>query len=211
MIPSRSSRRWPCRKHGSPPWQQLLCASAAGHACEYAPEVRDASRLKISGQEQALHRQISVTTAANKDAAAAAQSPPLGERPSSSHNAPQSPCVSRCGGCGCCVGRGMGGRGERSCRDFRRDCHAAAAQQVVDAGVLRRQCRRKAAVNFSARTSATWETSCRNRPPPRCMLPRGGWIRVRVEIMGSQKRRIVGKSQSVLMMIDPMIFTRPHP
>jgi hypothetical protein len=33
-------------------------------------------------------------------------------------------------------------------------------------------------------------------------------IRVRVEIMGSQKCRIVGKSQPVLVMIDPIIFTR---
>jgi hypothetical protein len=34
-------------------------------------------------------------------------------------------------------------------------------------------------------------------------------LRVRVEIMGSQKcRRIVGKSQSVLIMVDPTIFTR---
>eukprot|EP01047_Picozoa_sp_COSAG01_P054562 COSAG01_NODE_5977_length_3921_cov_3.697541_5_plen_130_part_00 len=33
-------------------------------------------------------------------------------------------------------------------------------------------------------------------------------VRVRVEIMGSHKCRIVGKSQSVLMMISPMIFTR---
>jgi multidrug efflux pump subunit AcrA (membrane-fusion protein) len=33
-------------------------------------------------------------------------------------------------------------------------------------------------------------------------------IRVRVEITGSQKCRIVGKSQPVLMMINPMIFTR---
>eukprot|EP01047_Picozoa_sp_COSAG01_P048294 COSAG01_NODE_4692_length_4808_cov_9.520493_7_plen_84_part_00 len=31
---------------------------------------------------------------------------------------------------------------------------------------------------------------------------------MRVEIMGSQKCRIVGKSQSVLLMINPMIFTR---
>jgi hypothetical protein len=29
-----------------------------------------------------------------------------------------------------------------------------------------------------------------------------------VEMMGSQKCRIVGKSQSVLMMINRMIFTR---
>jgi hypothetical protein len=37
----------------------------------------------------------------------------------------------------------------------------------------------------------------------------GGWIlRVRVEIMGSQKCGIVGKSQSVLIMISPIIFTR---
>jgi hypothetical protein len=33
-------------------------------------------------------------------------------------------------------------------------------------------------------------------------------VRVRVEIMGSQKCRIVGKSQSVLIMIDPITFTR---
>eukprot|EP01047_Picozoa_sp_COSAG01_P048270 COSAG01_NODE_4688_length_4811_cov_3.539588_1_plen_79_part_00 len=31
---------------------------------------------------------------------------------------------------------------------------------------------------------------------------------VRAEIMGSQKCRIVGKYQSVLIMIDPIIFTR---
>jgi hypothetical protein len=34
-------------------------------------------------------------------------------------------------------------------------------------------------------------------------------IRVRVEIMGSQKCRIVGKSQSVLMMTNP--FSSPAP
>jgi hypothetical protein len=33
-------------------------------------------------------------------------------------------------------------------------------------------------------------------------------IRVRVEIMGSQKCRIVGKSQPVLIAIDPIIFAR---
>jgi hypothetical protein len=33
-------------------------------------------------------------------------------------------------------------------------------------------------------------------------------VRVRVEITGSQKCRIVGKPQSVLMMTSPMIFTR---
>jgi hypothetical protein len=33
-------------------------------------------------------------------------------------------------------------------------------------------------------------------------------VRVRVEIMGSQKCRIVGKSQPVLIVIDPIIFTR---
>ena len=33
-------------------------------------------------------------------------------------------------------------------------------------------------------------------------------LRVRVEIMGSQKCRIVGKSQSVLILIDPIISTR---
>jgi hypothetical protein len=31
---------------------------------------------------------------------------------------------------------------------------------------------------------------------------------VRVEIMGSQKCGIVGKSQPVLIMINPIIFTR---
>jgi hypothetical protein len=34
------------------------------------------------------------------------------------------------------------------------------------------------------------------------------WVRVRVEIMGSPKCRIVGKSQPVLVRINPMIFTR---
>ena len=33
-------------------------------------------------------------------------------------------------------------------------------------------------------------------------------MRVRVEIMGSQNCRIVGKSQSVLVIINPIIFTR---
>jgi hypothetical protein len=33
-------------------------------------------------------------------------------------------------------------------------------------------------------------------------------IRVRVEIVGAQKCRIVGKSQSVLIMVNPIIFTR---
>jgi hypothetical protein len=33
-------------------------------------------------------------------------------------------------------------------------------------------------------------------------------LRVRVEIMGLQKCRIVGKSLSVLIMINPMIFSR---
>jgi hypothetical protein len=33
-------------------------------------------------------------------------------------------------------------------------------------------------------------------------------LRVRVEIMGSQKYRIVGKSQPVLIMINPIISTR---
>jgi hypothetical protein len=57
---------------------------------------------------------------------------------------------------------------------------------------------------------------CASPPPPSPPaaagpLPRG-WtvaeIRVRVEIMGSQRCRIVGKSQSVLIMINPIIFTR---
>jgi hypothetical protein len=33
-------------------------------------------------------------------------------------------------------------------------------------------------------------------------------VRVRVEIMGSQNCGIVGKSQSVLIMTNPIIFTR---
>jgi hypothetical protein len=40
------------------------------------------------------------------------------------------------------------------------------------------------------------------RPPPTHLC-----VRVRVEIMGSQKCRIVGKSQPALIMIDPTIFT----
>jgi hypothetical protein len=40
----------------------------------------------------------------------------------------------------------------------------------------------------------------------------GGWgssfIRVRVEMTGSPKCGTIGKSQSVLMMINPIIFTR---
>jgi hypothetical protein len=36
----------------------------------------------------------------------------------------------------------------------------------------------------------------------------GGWLRVRAEIMGSQKCGIGGKSQSVLIRIHPIIFTR---
>ena len=59
------------------------------------------------------------------------------------------------------------------------------------------------------------------QPPIHCTLVAEPWsrapigpvhddhhVRVRVEIMGSQKYRIVGKSQSVLMMIHPIIFTR---
>jgi hypothetical protein len=38
------------------------------------------------------------------------------------------------------------------------------------------------------------------------VLPRP---RVQVEIMGSQKYGIVGKSQPVLIVINPIIFTRP--
>eukprot|EP01047_Picozoa_sp_COSAG01_P046610 COSAG01_NODE_4391_length_5072_cov_2.913533_6_plen_187_part_00 len=42
-------------------------------------------------------------------------------------------------------------------------------------------------------------------PPP---SPPGTHIRVQVEIMGSKNCRIVGKSQSALMMSNPIIFTR---
>jgi hypothetical protein len=45
------------------------------------------------------------------------------------------------------------------------------------------------------------------RPLPSLCLPMRR-LRVRVEIMGPQKCRIVGKSQSLHMMIDPMISTR---
>ena len=41
------------------------------------------------------------------------------------------------------------------------------------------------------------------RPPGRAI-----WVALRVEIMGSQKCRIVGKSQPALIMINPIIFTR---
>ena len=42
------------------------------------------------------------------------------------------------------------------------------------------------------------------------LFPRAGataMVRVRAEIMGSQKCGIVGKSQSVLLVINPIIFT----
>jgi hypothetical protein len=45
----------------------------------------------------------------------------------------------------------------------------------------------------------------RGRTPPLFLRLRR--LRVRMEIMGPGKCRIVGKSQSVLMMIDPIIFT----
>jgi hypothetical protein len=40
------------------------------------------------------------------------------------------------------------------------------------------------------------------------MSPNEQSLRVQVEITGSQKCQIVGKSQSVITMISPMIFTR---
>jgi hypothetical protein len=45
---------------------------------------------------------------------------------------------------------------------------------------------------------------------PRLHLAGSVWLdlRVRVEIIGSQKCGIVGKSQSVLIMINPIISTR---
>eukprot|EP01047_Picozoa_sp_COSAG01_P039873 COSAG01_NODE_3318_length_6272_cov_2.193261_9_plen_106_part_00 len=39
----------------------------------------------------------------------------------------------------------------------------------------------------------------------------GYGLRVRGKIMGSQNCRIVGKSQSVLIMINPIIYLPPHP
>jgi hypothetical protein len=54
--------------------------------------------------------------------------------------------------------------------------------------------------------------SCRSceAPPPRYANGRAlaVFLRVGVEIMGSQKCGIVGESQPVLIMINPMIFTR---
>jgi hypothetical protein len=57
--------------------------------------------------------------------------------------------------------------------------------------------------------------SVRPRPPrrcgPRCARAAGrpaDMIRVRVEIVGSQKCGIVGESQPVLIMINPIIFAR---
>jgi hypothetical protein len=46
------------------------------------------------------------------------------------------------------------------------------------------------------------------RATPTTDQPGGMDVRVRVEIRGSQTCRIVGRSQSVLIMIDPIIFTR---
>jgi hypothetical protein len=40
------------------------------------------------------------------------------------------------------------------------------------------------------------------------MRASGSWLRLRVEIMGSQKCGAVGNSQSGLIMISPIIFTR---
>ena len=50
----------------------------------------------------------------------------------------------------------------------------------------------------------------RQRLPPELVFAahRRPHLRVRGEIMGSQKCRTVGKSQPVLMMIDPIISTR---
>ena len=45
-------------------------------------------------------------------------------------------------------------------------------------------------------------------PPHAMNTHTAGWVRVRVEIVGSQKCGIVGKSLSVLGMIDPMISNR---
>jgi hypothetical protein len=42
----------------------------------------------------------------------------------------------------------------------------------------------------------------------RCVAPAGRGIRVRVEIMGSQKSGIVGEIQSVFDMINPILFVR---
>jgi hypothetical protein len=45
-------------------------------------------------------------------------------------------------------------------------------------------------------------------PPPPAEVGTGYTVRVRVKIMGPGKYENVGKSQSVLMMIDPIISTR---
>jgi hypothetical protein len=49
----------------------------------------------------------------------------------------------------------------------------------------------------------------RDTPPPPPAMP--AVVRVRVEIMGPAKYENVGNSQSVLIMIDPIIFTRRPP
>jgi hypothetical protein len=63
--------------------------------------------------------------------------------------------------------------------------------------------------------TSDWILCIRPLPPPReskqpgtTSTMSGRRIRVRVEIMGSQTCRIVGKSQPVLIMINPMISTR---
>jgi hypothetical protein len=60
--------------------------------------------------------------------------------------------------------------------------------------------------------SGSGRKRCAALPPLQTGLASCGMVRadlrVRVETMGSQKCRIVGKSQSVLIMINPIIFTR---
>ena len=69
---------------------------------------------------------------------------------------------------------------------------------------FRRYCSGKSSL-CGARCNEEWASAQRREG----WLCRQAWrVRVRVEIMGSQKCGIVRKSQSILIMINPIIFTR---
>jgi hypothetical protein len=88
-----------------------------------------------------------------------------------------------------------------------RACNAARHSSPVLAS-----CGCRGVEGTAARTHAVVKTQgLPHRPDLMANLQkalRSSALRVRVEIMGSQKCRIVGKSQSVLIMINPIIFTR---
>jgi hypothetical protein len=87
---------------------------------------------------------------------------------------------------------------------------------AVGSGYRRRRGRRRRRRLFVTCASGTGilPSTCGDHAPWRFEPWTGGGgrtdscSRVRVEIMGSQNCRILGKSQSGLIMIDPMIFTR---